>query len=141
MSNGQRDPGAPNISQRLVGKTALITGSTRGLGRTMAEWLARDGAAIIVSGREEPAVEASVEAVRALGVAAFGIAADLSRVEDAHRLADEALARVEGLDILINNAGMSIRGPFWDVTDADWEYQMNVNYRSRLFSRSTPRAT
>jgi glucose 1-dehydrogenase len=37
---------------------------------------------------------------------------------------------VEQLDILINNAGMSLRGPFWDVTDADWEYQVNVNYRS-----------
>ncbi len=115
---------------RLVGKTALITGSTRGLGRTMAEWLAREGAAIIVSGREAMAVEASAVAMRALGVASFGIVADLSRIEAAHRLAEETLARVEHLDILINNAGMSIRGPFWDVTDTDWEYQTNVNYRS-----------
>lgn len=119
-----------SASPRLAGKTALVTGSTRGLGRTMAEWLAREGAAIIVSGREEPAVEASVAAMQALGVAAFGITADLSRIADAHRLAEEALARVERLDILVNNAGMSIRGPFWDVTDADWEYQTNVNYRS-----------
>lgn len=116
--------------RRLAGKTALVTGSTRGLGRTMAEWLAREGAAIIVSGREESAVEASVAAMQALGVTAVGIVADLSRIEDAHRLAEEALARVERLDILVNNAGMSIRGSFWDVTDADWEYQTNVNYRS-----------
>ena len=115
---------------RLAGKTALITGSTRGLGRTMAEWLAREGAAIIVSGREESAIAASVAAIQALGVTSFGITADLSRIEDAHRLAGEALAGVDHLDILINNAGMSIRGPFWDVTDADWEYQTNVNYRS-----------
>lgn len=115
---------------RLVGKTALITGSTRGLGRTMAEWLAREGAAIIVSGREEAAVEASVAAMRELGVISFGIVADLSRIGDAHRLAEESLARIERLDILVNNAGMSIRGPFWEVTDADWEYQTNVNYRS-----------
>ncbi len=116
--------------RRLAGKTALITGSTRGLGRTMAEWLAREGAAIIVSGREEAAVQESVTAMQALGVASFGMTADLSRIEDAHRLAEEALARVERLDILVNNAGMSIRGPFWEVTDADWEYQVNVNYRS-----------
>ncbi len=115
---------------RLVGKTALVTGSTRGLGRTMAEWLAREGAAIIVSGREAMAVEASAVAMRALGVASFGIVADLSRIDDAHRLAEAALAGVDRLDILINNAGMSIRGPFWDVTDADWDYQTNVNYRS-----------
>jgi len=115
---------------RLAGKTALVTGSTRGLGRTMAEWLAREGADIVVSGRQPDAVEASVVALRALGSNARGIPADLSRVTDAHRLAEETLAVVDRLDVLINNAGMSLRGPFWQVTDADWEYQVNVNYRS-----------
>ncbi len=125
-----RQADARNVSQRLAGKTALVTGSTRGLGRTMAEWLAREGAAIVISGRAEAAVRTSVEAMRALGVVSFGIAADLSRPDEAHRLAEEILARVERLDILINNAGMSIRGPFWEVSNADWEYQTNVNYRS-----------
>ena len=115
---------------RLAGKTALVTGSTRGLGRTIAEWLAREGANIVVSGREGAAVEASVAAMAALGVEAFGIPADLSRVAEAHRLAEETLARVERLDILVNNAGMSIRGHFWEVTDEEWDYQVNVNYRS-----------
>jgi NAD(P)-dependent dehydrogenase (short-subunit alcohol dehydrogenase family) len=115
---------------RLAGKTALVTGSTRGLGRTIAEWLAREGAAIVVSGREQDAVDASVAAMRALGVASFGITADLAQVAEAHRLAEETLARVERLDVLVNNAGMSIRGTFWDVTDDEWEYQVNVNYRS-----------
>src|ERR687885_30237 len=115
---------------RLFGKTALVTGSTRGLGRTIAEWLAREGADIVVSGREPQAVQASVTALRALGSNASGISADLAHVADAHRLAEETLAMVDQLDILINNAGMSLRGPFWQVTDADWEYQVNVNYRS-----------
>ncbi|HEY8445736.1 MAG TPA: SDR family oxidoreductase [Thermomicrobiales bacterium] len=115
---------------RLAGKTALVTGSTRGLGRTAAEWLAREGATIVVSGREQADVDASVAAIRELGVEAIGITADLSRVEDAHRLAEETLKQVERLDILVNNAGMSIRGNFWDVTDEEWEYQVNVNYRS-----------
>ena len=115
---------------RLGGQTALVTGSTRGIGRVIAEWLAREGAAVVVSGRERGPVDASVAAIRALGVPAQGITADLARVDEAHRLAEETLARVERLDILVNNAGMSIRGPFWDVSDADWEYQTNVNYRS-----------
>src|SRR4051794_12473285 len=102
---------------RLVGKTALVTGSTRGLGRTIAEWLAREGAAIVVSGREQEAVDASVAGIQALGVHSIGIPADLSIVADAHRLAKETLARVDTLDIVVNNAGMSIRGNFWDVTD------------------------
>ncbi len=135
-----RQANARNASQRLAGKTALVTGSTRGLGRTMAEWLAREGAAIVISGRAEAAVRTSVEAMRALGIASFGIAADLSRPDEAHRLAEEILARVERLDILINNAGMSIRGPFWEVSDADWEYQTNVNYRSPFILAQHSRA-
>ncbi|MGH2548308.1 MAG: SDR family NAD(P)-dependent oxidoreductase, partial [Thermomicrobiales bacterium] len=50
--------------KRLEGKWALVTGSTRGLGRTTAEWLAREGASVIVSGREQDAVDASIAAVR-----------------------------------------------------------------------------
>ncbi len=118
------------LSGRLGGKTALVTGSTRGLGRTIAEWLAREGANIVISGRESDAVQASVDAIKELGVDAIGIAADLSQASEAHRLASETLATVRQLDILINNAGMSIRGNFWDVTDEDWETQVNVNYRS-----------
>lgn len=119
---------APN--RRLAGKTALVTGSTRGLGRTIAEWLAREGANIVVSGREEADVQASVDAMKQLGVESVGIPADLSRVADAHRLAEEALAQVEQIDLLINNAGMSTRGNFWEVTDEDWDYQVNVNLRA-----------
>ena len=128
MSDDERP--APPGNRRLAGKTALVTGSTRGLGRTIAEWLARDGADIVVSGREAAAVESSVAAIRALGVEAIGVPADLSRVDEIHRLAGETLARVERLDLLINNAGMSIRGHFWEVSDADWEYQVTVNYRA-----------
>ena len=115
---------------RLAGKYALVTGSTRGLGRTAAEWLAREGCDIVVHGREQADVDRVVAEIGALGVQATGIAADLSRVDEAHRLAEATLAAVPQLDILVNNAGMSIRGSFWDVSDADWEYQTTVNYRS-----------
>lgn len=118
------------MTGRLAGSWALVTGSTRGLGRTIAAWLAREGAGIVVSGREAAAVQHAVEEIQALGGEAIGIPADLSRVADAHRLAEAALARVAHLDILVNNAGMSRRGPFWAVADEDWEYQVNVNYRA-----------
>ena len=114
----------------LTGKIALVTGSTRGLGRTIAEWLARDGAGIVVTGREPDAVDIAVRAIEATGVPVWGILADLARVEEAHRLARTALEIVPQLDILVNNAGMSIRGNVWDVTDTDWGYQVNVNFRS-----------
>jgi NAD(P)-dependent dehydrogenase (short-subunit alcohol dehydrogenase family) len=115
---------------RLAGKTALVTGSTRGLGRTMAEWLAKEGANIVVSGREQDAVDASVAAIKALGVEAIGITADLSQTGEAHRLAEATFGAIEKLDILVNNAGMSIRKSFWEYTDDDWDYQVNVNVRA-----------
>src|SRR5215218_10169045 len=118
------------MTGRLSGKTALVTGSTRGLGRTIAEWLAREGVNIVVSGRELGAVEQSVGSMRALGVEAWGVPADLARVSEAHRLAEATLNLVPRLDILVNNAGMSIRGHFWEVSDAAWDEQVNVNFRS-----------
>jgi glucose 1-dehydrogenase len=121
---------SPSTLNPLQGKIALVTGSTRGLGRTIAEWLAKDGASIVVSGREPEAVNESVQAIETLGVRAWGVPADLALIEDAHYLAITVLEIAPQVDILVNNAGMSIRGNFWDVSDTDWEYQVNVNYRS-----------
>ena len=115
---------------KLSGKWALVTGSTRGLGRTMAEWLAKEGASIIVSGRDEEPVAESVNAIKALGVESVGFTADLSDYREAHELAKAAIEAVPQVDILVNNAGMSIRGNFWEVSDEDYEYQSNVNVRS-----------
>lgn len=141
VSNANEQPGGSSYRDddrsswgrgygRLADKNALVTGSTRGLGRTMIEWLAREGANIVVSGREQPDVDASVEAMRELGVTAWGFPADLSRTEDAHRLGQLALEAVGQLDILVNNAGMSIGNDFWKVPDGEFEYQLNVNLRA-----------
>jgi NAD(P)-dependent dehydrogenase (short-subunit alcohol dehydrogenase family) len=119
----------------LAGQTALVTGSTRGIGRTIAEWLARDGADIVVSGRDPEAVEKSVAAMRALGVESWGVPADLARVSEAHRLAETTLSLVPRLDILVNNAGMSIRGHFWEVSDSEWEEQVKVFCRTQSPTR------
>ena len=118
------------VPDRFAGKTALITGSTRGLGRTIAEWLAREGCAVIVHGRQQEDVDTAVREITALGGKASGLTADLSRIADAHALGTAALEQAGQLDILINNAGMSIRSPFWEVSDGDWDYQTTVNYRS-----------
>ena len=115
---------------RLAGKTALVTGSTRGLGRTAAEWLAREGANIVVSGRAADDVERAAGELAALGVQTFGIPADLANSDEAYRLGEAAIAAAGTIDILVNNAGMSIRKSFWEFTDHDWDYQMNVNVRS-----------
>ncbi|MEZ4626516.1 MAG: SDR family oxidoreductase, partial [Thermomicrobiales bacterium] len=99
-------------------------------GRTAAEWLTKEGANIVVSGREPADVDRTVQELAVYGVETTGIAADLSIAEEAHRLGDAAIERVGAIDLLINNAGMSIRKSFWEYTDADWDYQMTVNVRS-----------
>jgi 2-deoxy-D-gluconate 3-dehydrogenase len=96
----------------------------------MAEWLAREGANIIVTGRDRAAVDASVVAVEAIGVRAWGIPADLARPEEARRLARQALETVDRIDIIVNNAGMSISQPFWEASDTDWDEEITTNLRS-----------
>jgi NAD(P)-dependent dehydrogenase (short-subunit alcohol dehydrogenase family) len=117
---------------RLAGKWALVTGSTKGLGQTTAVWLAREGANIVVHGMEEELITPAVAIMQQEGVEAWGMAADLARVEEMHRLGAAAVARVPHLDILINNAGGSrgSRGNFWDVSDAGADWTMNVNWRA-----------
>lgn len=87
-------------------------------------------AGIVVTGEQADAVESVVTEMQSRGCQAQGVVADLSDVEQVHRLAEETLSRIDRLDILVNNAGMSRRASFWDVTDEDWEYQVTVNYRA-----------
>jgi NAD(P)-dependent dehydrogenase (short-subunit alcohol dehydrogenase family) len=115
---------------RLAGKTALVTGSTRGIGRSIASRLGGEGASIIVSGRKQEDVEGTIAELAGEGIPATGFAADLAQAEDAHRLGKAAIEAAPRFDILVNNAGMSIREDFWNVSDENWEYQTNVNYRS-----------
>lgn len=117
-------------SQRLRGKTALVTGSTRGLGRTTAEWLAREGAHIYVTGRQQGDIDETIAAINAIGVEAWGSPADLSRPEEAHALARRALEVAGPFDILVNNAGMSKPQSFLDVTDDDWDAEINTDVRA-----------
>lgn len=121
---------AMSSAGRLAGTTALVTGSTRGIGRAIAERLGREGARVIVSGRTEADVAATIDALRGVGREAAGFAADLSHPDEVHRLAKDVLAWADRLDILINNAGQSERGPFWNVSDAGWDYQLNLNVRA-----------
>ena len=115
---------------RLAGKWALVTGSTKGLGQTAAEWLAMEGANIVVHGREPDLIAPAVALMRARGVAAWGMAADLADAGETERLATAVLARVPQLDILINNAGAGWRGAFWEMPAEAVDRVMNLNWRA-----------
>ncbi|HEX5738591.1 MAG TPA: SDR family NAD(P)-dependent oxidoreductase, partial [Hydrogenophaga sp.] len=88
----------------LKGKTALITGGSRGLGLQMAHALGEAGARVLVSSRKAEDLEAATAELQAAGIDARWVAADCSKEEDIHRLADESLQRLGDIDILVNNA-------------------------------------
>ena len=110
------------MNLQLEGKTALVTGSTAGIGLAIASALARERATVIVNGRTQKRVD---EAMRASG-AAFGLAADLGAEEGAR----ETIARFPSVDILVNNLGIFEPKPFQEISDADWRRFFEVNVLS-----------
>jgi NAD(P)-dependent dehydrogenase (short-subunit alcohol dehydrogenase family) len=115
------------VDLELKGKTALISGSTAGIGRAIATTLAREGARTIVNGRSQAAVDAAVGEIRSTtGGDVLGFAGDLSEASTA-----EALARRHpGVEILVNNLGIFEPKPFEDIPDEDWRRFFDVNVLS-----------
>jgi NAD(P)-dependent dehydrogenase (short-subunit alcohol dehydrogenase family) len=114
----------------LTGKSALITGGSRGLGLQIAEALGEQGASIILSSRKAPDLEQAQKHLAGLGIKADWIAADNSREDDVKRLADEAIAKLGKVDILVNNAGATWGAPTEDHPIEAWDKVMNLNIRS-----------
>jgi gluconate 5-dehydrogenase len=113
----------------LTGKTALITGGSRGLGLQMAHALGEAGAKIMLSSRKAADLEESAAELQAAGIDARWIAADCAKEADIQRLADETLQRMGDVDILINNAGASWGAPAEDHPAEAWDKVMNLNVR------------
>ena len=114
----------------LTGKSALITGGSRGLGLQIAEALGEQGARIILSSRKAPDLEQAQKHLAGLGIKADWVAADNSREDDVKRLADEAIAKLGKVDILVNNAGATWGAPTEDHPIEAWDKVMNLNIRS-----------
>jgi NAD(P)-dependent dehydrogenase (short-subunit alcohol dehydrogenase family) len=112
----------------LTGKTALVTGSTSGIGNAIARGLASAGAAVVVNGRTQTKVDATVAAVaKALPDAKVrGVAADVSTADGCKTL----LAALPDVDILINNAGIFEPKGFFEIPDEDWSHFFEVNVMS-----------
>ncbi len=112
----------------LTGTTAIVTGSTKGIGFAVARGLAACGAGIVVNGRKQDEVDAAVEAVRQVPGAGElrGVAADVGTAEGCGALIDA----VPQADILVNNAGMFGGVPFAEITDEKWQQIFDVNVMS-----------
>ena len=115
------------MNLQLENKTALVTGSTKGIGFAIARLLAAEGANVIVNGRSADSARAAAEKI---GPRARGVAADVSTAAGCAEL----IRQVPTVDILVNNAGIFEPKPFVEIPDADWErfYQVNVMSGVRL---------
>jgi NAD(P)-dependent dehydrogenase (short-subunit alcohol dehydrogenase family) len=118
---------------RLAGKAAVVTGSTRGIGRAIALAFAREGADVVVNGRDQAAAEAVCAELRGLGARAVAQAADVGRVADARRLVAAAVDGFGRLDVLVNNAGLFSRRPALELDEADWDRLVDVNLKGAFF--------
>jgi gluconate 5-dehydrogenase len=116
----------------LVGRRALITGSSAGIGLALAEALGQAGAHVIINGRTASKVEQAVQALQAQGLSASASVFDVTE-PDSVRAAVDQLEAQGPIDILINNAGMQIRGPLQDYADSDWRTIMKTNLDSVYF--------
>ena len=113
----------------LRGKTALITGGSRGLGLQLARALGEAGATLMLSSRKAQDLEQAAGELKAEGIDARWIAADCAQDTEIQRLADETLAQFGHLDILVNNAGASWGAPAEDHPVDAWDKVMNLNVR------------
>jgi len=113
----------------LKGKTALVTGGSRGLGLQMAHALGEAGARVMLAARKADELEAATADLQAAGVDARWVAADCAQEGDIEKLVTETLQRMGDIDILVNNAGATWGAPAQDHPVAAWDKVMNLNVR------------
>lgn len=123
------------MNDTLKGKIALVTGASRGIGRTIAERLAKSGASVVVNYSSSPGeAEKTVAQIKAAGGKAVAIQADISRVSEITRLFDESIKHFGKLDILVNNAGVIIVKNVSATTEADFDRIFAVNVKGTFFA-------
>lgn len=126
---------------RLNGKSALVTGGSRGLGRVCALALAEAGADVAVVDLAGASTDAVVDEIRALGRRAMAVACDVTRSQEVEAAISGVLAEFGGLDIVLNNAGICIHQPAETMTDEQWLRVINVDLNGVYFiARAAGRA-
>ncbi|MDB5911674.1 MAG: hypothetical protein JWP22_349 [Ramlibacter sp.] len=124
----------PPLHGSLAGRTAIVTGSGRNIGRAVALSLAAQGANVVVNGHSDrAAVDAVVEEIRAAGGKAHGIMADVGRDEEVAALVQQAAAHFGGVDIVVSNVGIRRKQPFLEITPEQWDEVLRTNLSAAFY--------
>lgn len=115
------------------GKVVVITGSSMGIGRNLAEKLAAKGARIVLNSRGETQLMELSRSMSASGYEVLAVQADVSRLSDCQMIVEAAISRFGRIDLLINNAGVNMLGRLEDIEPASLSLTMEVNYHSALY--------
>ena len=119
------------ISSELAGKTALITGSSRGIGRAITKVLANSGLNVVINyNRSRESANSLLEEIEAQDGSAIVVRADVSKTEDIKRLIKKSIDAYNGIDILINNAAIAIKQDMDSITEKDWDHVIDTNLKS-----------
>lgn len=118
---------------RLDGRTSIITGGTRGIGRAVAEGFAAAGARVVVASRKPDACQETESQLRAQGLDVIGVPCHIASIEDLRTLVSRSIDRYGAIDILVNNAANALAEPVGSFTEAGFQKSFDVNVRGPAF--------
>jgi len=114
----------------LYQKVALVTGASRGIGRAIASRLGRMGASVAICARSRDEIERTAATFRKDGIQTLPIAADVTRAEDVDKMVEQTYSQLGEIEILVNNAGIGIFGPFYERSETDWDAVLSTNLKA-----------
>ena len=116
----------------LSGKVAVVSGASRGIGRSIALALAEEGAHLCICARNAEGLEKAAADMREKGAEVEAVALDVTETEGAEKLIGAAVSRFGGVDILVNNVGGSVWTPFAEISDEEWNHVLNLSFMSAV---------
>ncbi len=118
---------------RLDGRVAIVTGGSRGIGRSICETFALSGAKVVVASRKQDACEDVARSIRDAGGEAIALPVHMGELADLERLVEGTVDAFGGIDVLVNNAANPLAQPFGQLTPEAWQKSMDVNLRGPVF--------
>lgn len=120
------------MSGRFEGKVGVVTGAAMGIGAAVASALVAEGCAVVLADRDERALQVAADRVASGGGRALGCAGDVTVAADARRFVDSAVENFGGLDVLVNNAGVTAYGEVPDFSEEDWDKVLGTNLKAQF---------